>query len=291
MYHVQATDGNVYGPVSAEQLKQWIAEGRCNAANRILAEGSQEWKTLAEFPEFADLIRPVTHPPPMPSVSRGIQPRTIPAKTSGLAIASLILGSLGIFCGITALVGLVLGIVAIVTINKSEGRLRGSGLAIAGTVVSAIVLLVLPVMFLPALAKAKMRAQTINCLNNVKQLNVALVTYANAHSGQYPPGETWCDDIQTYVSSDKPFRCPADTQNSRCGYAFNANLGNVAAGKVRSPQTTVTIFDSAGGWNMTGGTELLPHPSRHGRVLVVGFADGHVEVVTESRLKDLRWAP
>src|SRR5690349_12797133 len=120
MYKFQAIDGNVYGPVSAEQLKQWIAEGRCNAESRIQAEGSQEWKTLAEFPEFASLVRPLAPPPPMPmpSASSGVQ-----GKTSGLAIASLILGPLGIFCiGITSLVGLVLGIVAIVTINKSQGR-------------------------------------------------------------------------------------------------------------------------------------------------------------------------
>jgi len=288
MYKFQASDGNVYGPVSAEQLKQWIAEGRCDGASKIQAEGSEEWRTLAEFPEFADSIRrPVTSTRPMPSRSSGIPP-----KTSGLAIASLILGILGIFCGgITAIVGLVLGIVAIVTINKSDGQLRGSGLAIAGTVVSAIVLLILPAMLLPALAKAKMRAQTINCLNNVKQLNLALLTYANAHNGKYPPEETWCDAVQTYVSSDKVFKCVADTQNSRCDYALNAKLGGFATGKVRSPQTTVSVFETTGGWNMTGDAELLPHPSRHGKSFVVGFADGHVEVLTESRLQDLRWDP
>src|SRR3954469_10338822 len=165
MYKFQAIDGNVYGPVSAEQLKQWIAEGRCNAESKVQAEGSEEWRTLAEFPEFADSIRsPVTHPPPMPPASRGVQPGTGPSKTSGLALASLILGILGLFCvGISALVGLILGIIAIVTINKSGGRLRGSGLAIAGTIVSAFVLLVMPALLLPALAKAKMKAQTINC--------------------------------------------------------------------------------------------------------------------------------
>src|SRR5579862_1494906 len=117
MYKFQATDGNVYGPVSAEQLKQWIAEGRCNAASKIQAEGSQEWKTLAEFPEFADSTRsPIAPPPPMPTAPSGIPP-----KTSGLAIASLILGIVGFFCaGVTALVGLVLGIVAIVKINNSK---------------------------------------------------------------------------------------------------------------------------------------------------------------------------
>jgi prepilin-type processing-associated H-X9-DG protein len=186
---------------------------------------------------------------------------------------------------------LILGIVAIVSINKSNGRLRGSGLAIAGIIVSAIVLLVLPALLLPALAKAKEKAWTVNCLNNVRQLNLALLTYANAHGDKYPPEETWCDAIQTYVSSDKTFKCIADKQNSRCDYAFNTKLGDVSINKVRNPQTTVTVFETAGGWNATGGADVLPRPSRHGNKFVVAFADGHVEVLTESRLKDLRWDP
>ncbi len=59
--------------------------------------------------------------------------------TSGMAIASLVLGILGI----TALLGLILGIVSLVQINRSRGRLRGQGLAIAGICVSAFALLVL----------------------------------------------------------------------------------------------------------------------------------------------------
>src|SRR6266851_10317814 len=65
-----------------------------------------------------------------------------PAKTSGLAIASLVLGILG-FCsfGLTALVGLILGIVSLARINRSNSALKGWGLALAGTVLSAVFLL------------------------------------------------------------------------------------------------------------------------------------------------------
>ncbi len=53
MYRIIGGDGREYGPVSLEQLKQWIAEGRANAQTRVCAEGSTEWKALAEFPELA----------------------------------------------------------------------------------------------------------------------------------------------------------------------------------------------------------------------------------------------
>src|SRR5258708_6536466 len=52
MYRIIGADGNQYGPISAEQLRQWIAEGRANAQTKVLAEGTTEWKPLSEFPEF-----------------------------------------------------------------------------------------------------------------------------------------------------------------------------------------------------------------------------------------------
>ena len=64
------------------------------------------------------------------------------AQTSGMAIASLVLGICGLFTGgISALAGLVLGIVALGQIRQSRGRLEGSGLAVAGICVSGFVLL------------------------------------------------------------------------------------------------------------------------------------------------------
>ncbi len=52
MYKIIGGDGNEYGPVSAETLRQWIAEGRVNGETRTRSE-TGEWKTLAGFPEFA----------------------------------------------------------------------------------------------------------------------------------------------------------------------------------------------------------------------------------------------
>ena len=40
-------------PVSAEQLRQWISEGRVNAQTKIAIGGTTDWKALGEFPEFA----------------------------------------------------------------------------------------------------------------------------------------------------------------------------------------------------------------------------------------------
>lgn len=289
MYKIVGADGKEYGPVSAEQLRQWLGEGRVNFQTKVRAEGSADWQALGALPEFAaDRAAAAAVPP---ALAAGMAP----AKTSGLAITSLVLGILGLFsCGITALVGLVLGIVALVKIKNSQGRLSGNGLAIAGIAVSALFLLMLPIyaaLMLPALAKAKEKAQTINCVNNVKQLCLAAIMYANDHNDTLPPGATWCDAIQTQVGSVKVFQCPAGAEGNRSHYAFNARLAGLDLKKITSPGTTVLFFETDGGWNLSGGPELMVKPSRHGGVSVVGFADGHVEQVSDSRLNNLRWDP
>ena len=68
----------------------------------------------------------------------------VPTKNSGLAIASLVLGICGFpTLGLTAVVGLILGIVALGKIQKSEMKLSGKGLAIGGIVISAITLIIM----------------------------------------------------------------------------------------------------------------------------------------------------
>ena len=53
MYKIIGADQKEYGPVTAEQLRQWLAEGRVNAQTQVLPEGAIEWKALGDLPEFA----------------------------------------------------------------------------------------------------------------------------------------------------------------------------------------------------------------------------------------------
>ena len=58
MFKIMGGDGREYGPVSGTVIRQWVAEGRANGQTRVAAEGTGDWKNLADFPEFADLFTP-----------------------------------------------------------------------------------------------------------------------------------------------------------------------------------------------------------------------------------------
>src|SRR5262249_44498637 len=59
MYKIIGADEQEYGPISADQIRQWIAEGRANAQTKTCLEGTQDWKPLGMFPEFGFTTGPL----------------------------------------------------------------------------------------------------------------------------------------------------------------------------------------------------------------------------------------
>ncbi|HUA68896.1 MAG TPA: DUF4339 domain-containing protein, partial [Candidatus Saccharimonadales bacterium] len=62
MYRIIGADGKSYGPITVEQLKQWIKEGRANAQTQTFVEGTTEWKPLGTVPEFRNHFAPPIPP-------------------------------------------------------------------------------------------------------------------------------------------------------------------------------------------------------------------------------------
>jgi len=99
MYRIIGADGKEYGPITADQVRQWINEGRANAQTRVLVEGTTEWKTLGELPEFGGPPPSIAPPGPVP----GMPPMAIPGvvspaadMVSGPAIGLIVTGILNI---------------------------------------------------------------------------------------------------------------------------------------------------------------------------------------------------
>jgi hypothetical protein len=75
MYKILGGDQKQYGPVSSDEVRGWIAEGRLNAQSLAWAEGEADWKPLGSFPEFADALKAKTAPQfPQAPVSPGMTP-------------------------------------------------------------------------------------------------------------------------------------------------------------------------------------------------------------------------
>jgi len=108
MYKIIGADQKEYGPVTADQVRQWIAEGRADARTLVQAEGGA-WKPLSTFVEFADVLRaqPSATPPaasgqvPPPPLGASPSPGLMPGSTDarqavqGPAICLIIVGALG----------------------------------------------------------------------------------------------------------------------------------------------------------------------------------------------------
>jgi len=110
----------------------------------------------------------------------------VTVKTSRLAIAALVLGILSIFtCGLTAIPAIILGIVSLVLIDKSGGRLTGRGFAITGAAIPAVLILLI-VILLPFLARPRSIAFRMVCGTNLKGIGTAMLIYANDYEDELP---------------------------------------------------------------------------------------------------------
>lgn len=73
MYRVRGSDNNVYGPVSGETIRQWIAERRLNAVSQVSREGEDVWQPLGQIAEFADVLGAQAAPQPASPASTGFE--------------------------------------------------------------------------------------------------------------------------------------------------------------------------------------------------------------------------
>ncbi len=144
-------------------------------------------------------------------------------------------------------------------------------------------------LLLPALAKAKAKAQSINSVSQLKQLGLAARMYSNDHKDKFPNAQTWCEDLKQYLGNPQVYKAPNDPGPGQCSYAYNQSLSGLDESKI-NPQT-VLFFEADGGWNQSGGSELMLTRPRSGGAYVIGLADGSVQQVSPARIGSLRWEP
>jgi hypothetical protein len=119
MYKIIGGDQKEYGPVTADELRQWIAEGRLSSQSRAKLEDAGEWKPLAAFGEFEAALQ--AQASQFPGAAPSAPPRDATAWTEQLQSRppelnvgkclsrswDLLSANVGLIFGSTALVWLV----------------------------------------------------------------------------------------------------------------------------------------------------------------------------------------
>ena len=161
---------------------------------------------------------------------------------------------------------------------------------------------ILAAMLLPALKQARERAQTINCLNQTKQIFLVLNDYIHDNSDYLPVHCTNPSNARTYNSwfgvievPDEMLECPSDdnfaykpnlsTTYHFVSYGYNISLGSGPSTyhkvlEVMKPSETICVGDSAGRpsdnkWRSLLHPTAYPLSDTHNNTPNILFVDGH----------------
>ena len=180
------------------------------------------------------------------------------------------------------------------------------------------IIAILAGMLLPALSKAKAKAKQTQCINNLKQVGLAVLSYAEDHQGKVQYSSpldtrfTWGELIYSNqnVGSKEIFRCPAYPPKEQTNWFRTFGVWSdppvsVTAGEFReivvlsaivNPVNYYHLADTTSKGRMGWGgvqfhtfrtnAEMEVH-ARHNRAADIWFMDGHAESMTRPRLEQL----
>jgi prepilin-type processing-associated H-X9-DG protein/prepilin-type N-terminal cleavage/methylation domain-containing protein len=175
------------------------------------------------------------------------------------------------------------------------------------------IIAILAALLLPALKQAKARARATSCLNNVRQIGLATMMFADDNNGALPQsehqGKSWVASLIPYGGTRGIYRCPADKNTNRL-YSFAINdfllpplSDNPDFTKVTSvPSPTETTFlpecadkysssdhfhfaDPEEGGYTPAAFESQVAVKRHQNSANYLFVDGHVERIQWNKVK------
>ena len=148
----------------------------------------------------------------------------------------------------------------------------GQALLIAAGIV--LLILLAAAVLLPSFGRARPVAQQAKCANNLRQIALACLMYANNNpKGRFPV--TVNDILRTQDIAADVFVCPESADTSATGPTTQAVAANLTAGGHLSYVYVGAGVTNAAGDNVVVAYEPLTNHSQRGMNVV--YADAHVE--------------
>jgi hypothetical protein len=215
-------------------VRRQLAAGALLPTDYAWSEGATAWVQLANLPSLLSPPAEPTAPPLPPPAASVIEPvvhRT--RQTSGLAVASMVLGILSatfLLPAAAGIGGVICGHMARARIRRSGETLAGDGMAVAGLITSYIGLFVILLvvvfafamifagMALPIFGATQIHARQTKAIGQAREIATACHLYATEHQGKFP--KTLEELVPKYLPDRKVFVCPLSGPTVAQGYEY-----------------------------------------------------------------------
>jgi len=174
---------------------------------------------------------------------------------------------------------------------QRRGTRRAGFTLIELLVVIAIIAILAAILF-PVFAKAREKARQNSCINNQRQIGIAVQMYVQDHDETFmrdPGTNAWSSVLKDY-NEPTIYDCPTKTgkgSNTAPEYGFNSYLFGKALGDVQTPSAAFLTADMkmdspADNYAITNFDSQCD--ARHNSGLVLACVDGHVAVETFNKV-------